>query len=118
MRSATQPPTCHPLQPPPAWPSTRVLLSGSYQDHHFISEMGGKFASAASGHRGERVVPNRKGTATSFQRSVLDSGLAHPMGIVPAPNGGLLVTDWGTGITAGSRPCDRRSLRAARDCRS
>ncbi len=70
----------------------------AYRGNLFISEWGSNFTYADTGHVVERVVLGASGTVSSSQVSVFASGIQHPISVVQAPDGALLVADWGTGI--------------------
>jgi len=69
----------------------------AYRGNLFISEWGSNFAYADTGHVVERVAIGPDVTASSSQVSVFASGFQHPISVVKAPDGALLVADWGTG---------------------
>lgn len=75
----------------------------SYRDNVFVAEFGAQdqFTTGVSANAGRRVVRivltgsgiNERGRVTDFA-----TGFSHPLGLAIAPDGGLLIADYGTGI--------------------
>lgn len=67
-----------------------------YADNAFVTEWGANIG-GPSGRRVERVVLSGTGASERGQVSDFATGFSHPLAITEAPNGGLLVGDYGTG---------------------
>ena len=68
-------------------------FGADYADNAFVTEWGANVG-GPTGRRVERVVLSASGLA---QVSDFATGFAHPLAITEAPDGGLLVGDYGTG---------------------
>ena len=68
----------------------------AYAGNAFVSQWGANVGGTV-GRRVVRVVLSGAGTAEHGQVSDFASGFSHPLAIIVAPDGGLLVGDYGTG---------------------
>ena len=71
-------------------------FGAGYDENAFVTEWGTNGGGPA-GRRVERVVLSGSGATEHGQVSDFATGFSHPLGIVVAPDGGLLVGDYGTG---------------------
>jgi len=67
-----------------------------YAENAFVTEWGTNSGGPA-GRRVERVLFSGSGESERGQVSDFATGFSHPLGIVVAPDGGLLIGDYGTG---------------------
>jgi glucose/arabinose dehydrogenase len=71
-------------------------FGGDYADNAFVTEWGAN-AGGPIGRRVLRVVLSGSGASERGQVSDFATGFSHPLAITVAPDGGLLVGDYGTG---------------------
>jgi glucose/arabinose dehydrogenase len=71
-------------------------FGSDYVDNAFVTEWGAN-AGGPIGRRVERVVLSGSGNSEHGQVSDFATGFSHPLAITVAPDGGLLVGDYGTG---------------------
>ncbi len=71
-------------------------FGGDYADDAFVTEWGAN-AGGPIGRRVLRVVLSGSGASEDGQVSDFATGFSHPLAITVAPDGGLLVGDYGTG---------------------
>jgi glucose/arabinose dehydrogenase len=71
-------------------------FGAGYAENAFVTEWGTN-AGGPAGRRVVRVVLSGSGETEHGQVSDFATGFSHPLGIVVAPDGGLLVGDYGTG---------------------
>jgi glucose/arabinose dehydrogenase len=71
-------------------------FGGEYADNAFVTEWGAN-AGGPTGRRVMRVVLSGSGASEHGQVSDFATGFSHPLAIAVAPDGGLLVGDYGTG---------------------
>jgi len=100
---------CQGVTPPAAYlaphaaPAGMAFYLGSsypspYRGNLFITEWGSNFSYSDTGHVVVRVVLGVNGSAPISQVSVFASGFQHPISVVNAPEGAMLVADWGSGV--------------------
>jgi glucose/arabinose dehydrogenase len=71
-------------------------FGGDYADNAFVTEWGANVG-GPTGRRVMRVVLSGSGASEHGQVSDFATGFSHPLAITEAPDGGLLVGDYGTG---------------------
>ncbi|GAC1481340.1 MAG: hypothetical protein PVSMB9_06590 [Candidatus Dormibacteria bacterium] len=71
-------------------------FGSDYNGNAFVSQWGAN-AGGTVGRRVERVVFSGSGAAEHGQVTDFATGFSHPLAIIVAPDGGLLVGDYGTG---------------------
>ena len=71
-------------------------FGGDYADNAFVTEWGANVG-GPTGRRVMRVVLSGSGASEHGQVSDFATGFSHPLAITIAPDGGLLVGDYGTG---------------------
>jgi glucose/arabinose dehydrogenase len=71
-------------------------FGGDYADNAFVTEWGANVG-GPTGRRVMRVVLSGSGVSEHGQVSDFATGFSHPLAITEAPDGGLLVGDYGTG---------------------
>jgi glucose/arabinose dehydrogenase len=71
-------------------------FGGDFAENAFVTEWGTN-AGGPAGRRVERVMLSGSGAGEHGQVSDFATGFSHPLAITQAPDGGLLVGDYGTG---------------------
>ena len=71
-------------------------FGADYADSAFVTEWGANVG-GPTGRRVMRVVLSGSGASEHGQVSDFATGFSHPLAILEAPDGGLLVGDYGTG---------------------
>jgi len=74
-------------------------FGADFAENAFVTEWGTN-AGGPAGRRVERVVLSGSGASEHGQVTDFATGFSHPLAIAQAPDGGLLVGDYGTGMIA------------------